>query len=81
MPNFKKFTATDGRTVWVNVDDISLAEPITEKKQDGYVRVTFNNGGRIVLRDDVRSIVGSEDEPNSAGNFNKPLDYPKSSPA
>jgi hypothetical protein len=60
LANFKKFTATDGRTVWVNVDDISLAEPFHEQKQDGYVRVTFNNGKQINLRDDIRFVVGSE---------------------
>jgi hypothetical protein len=76
LANFKKFTATDGRTVWANVDDISLAEPFKD-----YVRVTFNNGEQVELKDDVRSIIGGEEKPSSPANFNKPIDYPKSSPA
>jgi hypothetical protein len=57
LANFKKFTAVDGRTVWVNIDDISLAEPFQDGTQDAYVRVTLKSGNQISLRDDVRFIV------------------------
>ena len=60
MADFKKFTAVDGRTVWVNIDEISLAEPFNEQKQDGYVRITLVGGTQISLRDDIRFIVGTE---------------------
>ena len=60
LADFKKFTAADGRTVWVNIDEISLAEPFNEGKQDGYVRITLVGGTQIALKDDVRFIVGSE---------------------
>jgi hypothetical protein len=57
MANFKKFTAADGRTVWLNVEQIVLAEPFNEQKQDGYVRVSMTGGVQISLRDDIRFIV------------------------
>jgi hypothetical protein len=80
LATFKKLTAAEDRTVWVNIDDISLAEPFNEGTQT-LVRVTFNNGQQIVLSDDVRAIVGSEEKPNRPDNFDKLISYPKSSPA
>jgi len=44
LADFKKFTGVDGRTVWVNIDEIALAEPFNDGKQDGYVRITWAAG-------------------------------------
>jgi hypothetical protein len=57
LANFKKFTAADGRTVWLNVEQIVLAEPFNQQGQDGYVRVSMTGGVQISLRDDIRFIV------------------------
>ena len=60
MAGFKKFTAVDGRSVWLNVQQIVLAEPFNEQKQDGYVRVSLTGGVQISLSDDIRFIVGDD---------------------
>jgi hypothetical protein len=60
LADFKRFTAVDGRPVWVNIEEISLAEPFNEGKQDGYVRITLAGGTQISVREDVRFVVGSE---------------------
>jgi hypothetical protein len=60
LADFRKFTAVDGRTVWVNLDEIALAEPFNDGKQDGYVRITLVGGTQVAVQDDVRFIVGTE---------------------
>ncbi len=75
MANLKKFTTYDGRAAWINTDHISLAEPFNEDKEEGYVRITFNNGTQISLTDAIRFIEGENEETKPVDGFSRKLDY------
>ena len=48
LADFKRFTTVDGRTVWVNIDEILLAEPFNEGKQRvAMSRITLVGGTQI----------------------------------